>query len=183
MQENATYKSALQNKNQFIQDGHLRMDLLLQKFVTHFDDVYGDRKQQFVGEDGRRYFLLYLKPILNGSGNYYIETRTRNLERTDVIIDYQGEQFVIEIKIWRENAYHTRSEKQLPEYLNHYHLDKGYMLSFNFNQKKTIGVKEIWLGDKILIEAVCSFLNDKNSQNHATTKINKPMHRKKSPEA
>ncbi len=25
--------------------GHLRMDLLLQKFVTHFDDVYGDRKQ------------------------------------------------------------------------------------------------------------------------------------------
>lgn len=91
MQENATYKSALQNKNQFIQAGHLRMDLLLQKFVTHFDDVYGDRKQQFVEEDGRRYFLLYLKPILNGSGNYYIETRTRNLERTDVIIDYQGE--------------------------------------------------------------------------------------------
>ena len=143
MQENATYKSALQNKNQFIQDGHLRMDLLLQKFVTHFDDVYGDRKQQFVGEDGRRYFLLYLKPILNGSGNYYIETRTRNLERTDVIIDYQGEQFVIEIKIWRENAYHTRSEKQLTEYLNHYHLDKGYMLSFNFNKKKQVGVKQM----------------------------------------
>lgn len=155
MQENATYKSALQNKNQFIQDGHLRMDLLLQKFVTHFDDVYGDQKQQFVEEDGRRYFLLYLKPILNGSGNYYIEARTRNLERTDVIIDYQGEQFVVEIKIWRGNAYHTRGEKQLTEYLNHYHLDKGYMLSFNFNQKKTIGVKEIRLGDKILIEAVC----------------------------
>lgn len=28
------------------------------------------------------------------------------------------------------------------------------MLSFNFNKKKEIGVKEIILGDKLLIEAV-----------------------------
>ena len=28
------------------------------------------------------------------------------------------------------------------------------MLSFNFNKKKEIGVKEISLGDKVLIEAV-----------------------------
>lgn len=28
------------------------------------------------------------------------------------------------------------------------------MLSFNFNKKKMIGVKEIHLGDKLLIEAV-----------------------------
>ena len=32
--------------------------------------------------------------------------------------------------------------------------EKGYMLSFNFNRHKEIGVKEIVLGDKILIEAV-----------------------------
>ena len=28
------------------------------------------------------------------------------------------------------------------------------MLSFNFNKKKQIGVKEIVLGDKVLVEAV-----------------------------
>ena len=28
------------------------------------------------------------------------------------------------------------------------------MLSFNFNKKKEIGVKEVILGDKLLIEAV-----------------------------
>lgn len=28
------------------------------------------------------------------------------------------------------------------------------MLSFNFNQKKEIGVKEIAFGDKVLVEAV-----------------------------
>ena len=40
------------------------------------------------------------------------------------------------------------------EYLEHYHLKKGYMLSFNFNKNKDIGAKRIVLGDKVLIEAV-----------------------------
>ncbi len=153
-QNSAAYRFALQNKNQFIDHGHLDMEQILKKFVTHFDDLYGDQEQTFLEEDGRRYFLLYLRPIINGSGNYYIESRTRNMERTDVIVDYHGEQFVIEMKIWRGNAYNTRGEDQLTDYLNYYHLKKGYMLSFNFNKKKEIGVKEIALGDKILVEAV-----------------------------
>lgn len=33
-------------------------------------------------------------------------------------------------------------------------LVKGYMLSFNFNREKEIGVKGIRPGDKVLIEAV-----------------------------
>lgn len=33
-------------------------------------------------------------------------------------------------------------------------MKKGYMLSFNFNQKKEIGVHEIAVGDKLLVEAV-----------------------------
>ena len=75
-------------------------------------------------------------------------------ERTDVIVDYHGEQFIIELKIWRGNAYHTRGEAQLTAYLDYYHLKKGYMLSFNFNQKKQIGVHDIILGSRILTEAV-----------------------------
>jgi hypothetical protein len=154
MQQTQIYDAALKDKNQFIADGHLNMELVLEKFVTHFDDLYGDRNQEFLEEDGRRYFLLYLRPIINGTGNYYIESQTRNMERTDVIVDYRGEQFVIELKIWHGNAYNERGEQQLSEYLDYYHLKKGYMLSFNFNQKKETGVKTISLGDKVLVEAV-----------------------------
>lgn len=57
-----------------------------------------------------------------------------NQERTDLIIDYHGAQFVIEMKVWRGNVYHERGEEQLISYLDHYHLKKGYMLSFNFNK-------------------------------------------------
>lgn len=99
-------------------------------------------------------FLLYLKPIINGIGNYYIESRTRSMGRTDVIIDYLGKQYIIEMKIYRGNEYNLRGEQQLIGYLNDYQLDKGYMLSFNFNKKKQTGIHEVRLGDKILIEAI-----------------------------
>ena len=61
---------------------------------------------------------------------------------------------ICELKIWHGNAYNERGEEQLSSYLDYFHLKKGYMLSFNFNKKKKIGVQEIRLGDKTLVEAV-----------------------------
>lgn len=154
VQNGSMYKLALRSKNRFIQNGQLDMKHILEKFIEYFNDIYGDRDEKFMEEDGRRYFMLYLKPIINGTGNYYVESRTRNQERTDLIVDYCGKQFIIEMKVWRGNAYNERGEEQLMAYLDYYHLNKGYMLSFNFNKKKEIGIKEIQIGDKILVEAV-----------------------------
>lgn len=69
-------------------------------------------------------------------------------------MDYAGEQFIIEMKIWRGNEYNERGEKQLAGYLEYFHQDRGYMISFNFNQKKEIGVRTITLGEKTIVEAV-----------------------------
>lgn len=154
MLDSEEYRTALQERNQFIQNGHLNMKLILEKFVVHWGDLYSSADEKFIEDNARKFFLLYLKPIINGTGNYYIEAQTRDNKRTDVIIDYCKEQFVIEMKIWRGNAYHERGEEQLAEYLEYYHLNKGYMLSFNFNKKKQTGVKEIRIGNKVLIEAV-----------------------------
>lgn len=154
MQSKNIYKASLEDKNQFVVNGRLNMRLILEKFVIHFHDLYQDREETFLEEEGRKYFLLYLRPIINGTGNYYIESRTRELRRTDVVVDYRGEQYVIEMKIWHGEEYNTRGEKQLVRYLDDYHQNIGYMLSFNFNQNKQIGVHEITVGDKTLIEAV-----------------------------
>ena len=142
------------DKNQFIQNFRLNMDLVLEKFVEYFNDIHGDNDECFIEAYGRKFFLLYLKPIINGTGNYYVEARTRNMERTDVIVDYRGEQMVIEMKIWRGNAYNERGEQQLMEYLDYFHLEKGYLLSFNFNRKKEVRMRIITLGDKTIVEAV-----------------------------
>ena len=139
---------------EFVQNGHLLMERILEGYVRVFSDLYGGLDQSFSEAEGRRRFLLYLRPIINGTGNYYIESRTRNLRRTDVIVDYNGEQYVVEMKIWRGNEYHTRGEEQLVGYLDDYHIKKGYMISFNFNKRKQSGVREIIVGDKVLVEVV-----------------------------
>lgn len=154
LQKQKIYKDSLEDKNQFIVNGYLDMRRILEKFVEHYDELYHDSDVAFVEETGRKYFLLYLRPIINGTGNYYIESRTRSLGRTDVIVDYRGEQYIIEMKIYRGNEYNTRGERQLLGYLEDYHMNKGYMLSFNFNKNKEIGVHERVIGGKVLIEAV-----------------------------
>lgn len=148
------YAEGSRQRNQFFSDGHLNVRRILEKFVETFDFLYGEKDTTFLEDEGRRYFMLFLKPIINGVGNCSVEPRTRNNERMDLVIYYRGEQSIIEMKIWRGNAYHERGEQQLLDYLDYFHLKKGYMLSFNFNKKKEIGVKEVVLGDKLLIEAV-----------------------------
>ena len=130
------------------------MRLILEKFVIHFHELYGDSSEKFIEEEGRKYFLLYLRPIINGTGNYYIEARTREQKRTDIIVDYKGEQYIIEMKIWHGQEYNNRGEKQLVEYLEAYSVNSGYMLSFNFNKKKKIGVHDVVFEGKKIIEAV-----------------------------
>lgn len=65
-QNSALYQCASLDKNHFIQDGRLNVERILERFVEHFNDIYGDQAQRFYEEDGRRYFLLYLRPIING---------------------------------------------------------------------------------------------------------------------
>ena len=147
------FSEGVNDKNQFIQNGRLNMEKILEKFILHFNDIYGSQPDKFK-EDGRKLFLLYLRPIINGTGNYYIEAQTRDQKRTDVIIDYLGKQYIIELKIWRGEEYNMEGEKQIAEYLNYYHLEKGYLLSFNFNKNKKSGMKTIQVNGKTVIEAV-----------------------------
>ena len=138
----------------FIKNAMLDMDLVLKKFVEYFNEVYGEKDMNFIEKYGRKFFLLYLKPIINGTGNYYIEAQTRDERRTDVIVDYLGEQFIVELKIWHGEEYNERGEEQFTDYLEYYRKDKGYMLSFNFNKNKKVGVSEIRVGEKTIVEAV-----------------------------
>ena len=152
--DSKTYDAGQQLKGQFVTESGLDVEKILKKFVEHFTESFGNSTDAFVEENGRKLFMLYIRPLINGIGNYYIEARTRSMGRTDLIIDYLGKQYIIEMKIWHGNEYNTRGEEQLLGYLNDYHLERGYMLSFNFNKNKKPGVQEIHFKDHILVEAV-----------------------------
>lgn len=151
---NATYNAGQLDKNKFIRNGKLDMDLVLKKFVEHFTETFSGSTDRFIEDNGRKLFLLYIRPLINGIGHYYIEAETRNMGRTDLIIDYLGKQYVIEMKIWHGEEYNVRGEQQLIGYLDNYHLKKGYMVSFNFNQNKQPGVKTLHFSRHTIVEAV-----------------------------
>ena len=91
LESNAFYNASTLNKSKFITDGKLNMYAVLTGFIETYTQVFGPLEDKFKEKDGREYFLLYLKPIINGTGNFYIEAQTRDQLRTDVIVDYLGE--------------------------------------------------------------------------------------------
>ena len=152
MKQNVFSREGELAKNQFVTDGKLNMRLILERFKDTYTEIYGTLADRFKEKDGRELFLLYLKPIINGTGNYYIEAQTRDQTRTDVVVDYLGQQYIIELKIWRGESYNAEGERQISEYLDYFNLTTGYMLSFNFNKKKETGLKRVEVGDKVLFE-------------------------------
>jgi len=144
------------DKSQFVKDGVIDMAHLMERFVVHMNQTYKmDHDNEFIEDDGRKVFLTYLRPVINGIGSYHIEEQTRDHDRMDVVIDYLGKQYVIELKIWRGNAYNERGEEQLCRYLEYFDLQKGYLLSFCFNKTKKSGLlPPVELNGRTLIEAI-----------------------------
>lgn len=153
-QDTEIYKTGVYEKNQFITNGRLDMEKILERFVVHFNDIFGDKPEKFKEEQGREHFLLYLRPIINGVGNFYVEAQTRDHKRMDVVVDYLGEQFIIELKIWRGEEHNLKGENQLCGYLDRHHLNKGYLVSFSFNEKKESGVHTVQVDGKTIVEAI-----------------------------
>lgn len=148
------YKVSRQEKTQFTKGGKLNMKLVIQKFAEHFTDLYGHESAKFIEKEGRKYFLLYLRPIINGTGHYSLEAVTTSENRTDLIVYYHEEFFIIETKIWRGPKRHREGEDQLLGYMDDHHQDTGYLITFNFNKTKEPGMKEVHFGKKTLFEAM-----------------------------
>ena len=144
------------DKSQFIKDGMIDVPHLLERFVVHMNQTYKmDHDNEFIENDARKVFLTYLRPVINGIGSYHIEEQTRDHDRMDVVIDYLGKQYVIELKIWRGNAYNERGEEQLCRYLEYFDLKEGYLLSFCFNKTKQSGLlPPVEINGRRLIEAI-----------------------------
>ncbi len=157
--ESEIYSAGSIEKSQFIKGDGLDMPLLLQKFSEHFNEIFrtadGTMDTKFVEKHGRKQFQLYIRPIINGVGHYYVEAETRDETRTDLIINYNNHEYVIELKIWRGDAYNDRGEEQLVGYLEHFNLQTGYMISFCFNRNKQPGLlPPVVLNGRTLIEAI-----------------------------
>jgi len=127
------------SKQGIVNKDNLDMALLLQRFANHYYEIYNEKDTKFLERECRILFITYLRPIINGSGFYYLENETREGERTDVIVDYNTEQFIVELKLWRGEAAHENAYQQLSDYLDYKNKDTGYLLTFDFRKEKNVG--------------------------------------------
>ncbi|MBR4902914.1 MAG: AAA-like domain-containing protein [Victivallales bacterium] len=138
----------------YVKNGRLDMDTVMERFAVHYADLFGHRHGAFAEADARQCFLMFLVPIINGTGHYYVEAQTRDERRMDVVVDYRGDQFIVELKIWRGEAYREHGIEQLCDYLESMHMKKGYLLTFNLADGKQPGHHVTNVGDKTILETV-----------------------------
>ena len=124
-------------ESQFVQNGKQDMPRVLLKFQELMKTEYRERDERFTEQQGRLLFLCFIKPIINGTGHYYVEPETRNSTRMDVVISYGGEEHIIELKLWRGQKYRMNGIKQLEDYLDYRNASRGYLVSFSFLQEKS----------------------------------------------
>ncbi|MFP3155213.1 hypothetical protein LQZ18_12475 [Lachnospiraceae bacterium ZAX-1] len=101
-------------------------------------------------------FLTYLKPLINGTGFYRIESQLTDLRRMDIVVDFAQDQFILELKIWHGDSEHEKAYGQLSSYLESKHADVGYLVTFDFHKDKNRQPKAEWIefGGKKIFDVV-----------------------------
>jgi hypothetical protein len=120
--------------NDIIKNNVFNMELCLTKFKEHYAEIYTGKDLKFLERDGKLIFLTYLKPLINSTGFYHFEPETRDSGKMDLVIDYQKQQFILEVKIWHGNSKHKDAYAQLANYLKSKNHSCGYLLTFDFRK-------------------------------------------------
>jgi len=131
--------------NEITNGGKFDMELCMRKFAEHYEDIYADADSAFLERHGRMIFLSFLKPLVNGMGFFHIESQFTDMRRMDVVVDYGNEQFIVELKLWKGEKAQERAYDQLLGYMNSRHLDKGYLLTFDFRKNENREQKTEWV--------------------------------------
>ena len=122
-------------------EGGLDFRTVLDKFQEAVKEKYSKndvlKSDEFLENDLRLLFMIYLKPIINGHGFCFKEVQTGEEKRLDLVVVYKNEKFVIELKLWRGTIAHKKGLEQLKEYMYKENVEKGYMLIMNKNKTKT----------------------------------------------
>lgn len=133
------------------------IELFFEKFNAHYQKHYSHRDEDFIEREAAFLFLFFLQPYLNGKGTFHLESKPNFAtgKRMDVVITYDNQEFIVELKVWRGAQYNEKAHQQLREYMEKRGVEKGYLLTFDFRQKKEI--KQEWIqasGKDILVVQV-----------------------------
>ena len=156
--ENMPYKGRARGTiyNDIVQNGKFDMVACLLKFAKHYREIYSVKEEHFFERHGRLLFISFLTPLLNGQGFIHIETQLTDERRMDLVVDFEKEQFIVELKLWKGDVAKERAYKQLLGYMETKNASEGYLLTFDFRKQKTGEYKAKWVevGKKKVFDVV-----------------------------
>lgn len=120
----------------YVQNGRLNMEHVITRFRDLMNEEYREDTVPFLEKEGRLLFLTFLKPIINGIGFYYVEPETRDNRRMDLVVSYEKQEFIVELKIWHGDKYEEKGRDQLSDYLATRGMNEGYLVTFDFSKNK-----------------------------------------------
>ena len=135
----------------YVRNGHLNMEHVVTRFRDLMHEEYRESTTPFLEKEGRLLFFTFLKPIINGIGFYYVEPQTRDNRRMDLVVTYDRQEFIVELKIWHGDKYEENGRDQLSLYLATRGMEEGYLVTFDFSKHKQMAEPQWieWNGKQI----------------------------------
>jgi len=127
----------------FISGGRLNIELILERFQWFMREHHSSKDNDFLESNGRVLLMSFFRPIINGKGYLFKENVTAEDRRMDLVVTYNNQRYVIELKIWYGEKRLQDGLDQLCSYLDSYRLNEGYIIVFNFNKNKAYDTRKI----------------------------------------
>lgn len=113
----------------------LEIKKIILKFQEFMNQQYSSKDKDFIERNGRLLFLAFIRPIINGRGFDFKEVQISEEKRLDIIITFDNRKYIIELKIWRGEAYHKEGIHQLCDYLDRQNESTGYLLIYDLRKE------------------------------------------------
>jgi hypothetical protein len=124
------------------EDNTLDIEKIIRKFQEFMNQQYSTKDTPFLERNGRLLFLAFIKPIINGRGYDFKEVEVSEEKRLDIVITFENQKYIVELKIWRGETYHQEGICQLCDYLDRQNQKQGYLLIYDL--RKETGKQGEW---------------------------------------
>lgn len=125
-------------QNRYLVEGVLHFDQLLDQFKAFMEEhgvrlLKSEKSQRPLEISGQYLLFSYLTAALQSVGGYVVIEAVSSAGEIDLLVLHRGQRFIIETKIWYNNAKYEAGKTQLVNYLRAAGLGKGYLVFFDEN--------------------------------------------------
>ncbi|MGD2085823.1 MAG: AAA family ATPase [Candidatus Aminicenantes bacterium] len=124
------------------EDNTLDIEKIIRKFQEFIKEQYSTKDTPFLERNGRLLFLAFIKPIINGRGFDFKEVEVSEEKRLDIVITFENQKYIVELKVWRGETYHQEGIRQLCDYLDRQNQTSGYLVIYDL--RKEMGKQGVW---------------------------------------